>query len=48
MLSCKAMAVDPEAYPRDVLGRIATTPQSQIASLTPWVWHPSRPGPTSG
>lgn len=47
VLSCKAVEVDPEAYLEDVLTRIATTPQSEIASLTPWAWTATRVEPTS-
>jgi transposase len=36
--SCKALGIDPEAYLVDILGRVATTPSSKIASLTPWAW----------
>lgn len=42
MLSCKAMDIDPEAYLTDVLQRVATTPMSNIASLTPWAWARGR------
>jgi transposase len=38
MLSCRQNGVDPEAYLRDVLMAVATTPESEIASLTPWAW----------
>ena len=38
MLSCRQNGVDPEAYLADVLMAVATTPASQIASLTPWAW----------
>ncbi len=38
MLTCKVLGIDPEAYLEDVIRRIDTTPQSQIASLTPWAW----------
>ena len=36
--SCKSAGVEPIAYLRDVLARIATTPESQVASLTPRAW----------
>ncbi|RMF83777.1 MAG: IS66 family transposase [Planctomycetota bacterium] len=42
MLSCRAVGVDPEAYLVDALQRISTTPNSQIASLTPWAWAAMR------
>ena len=38
MLSCRQNGVDPEAYLRDVLMAVSTTPESEIASLTPWAW----------
>lgn len=38
MLSCRQNGVDPEAYLADVLMAVATTPASEIASLTPWAW----------
>lgn len=42
VLSCKHSGVDPQAYLEDVLGRVATTPMSEIASLTPWGWKAAR------
>ena len=36
--SCKAMGINPELYIEDVLGKIDTTPASEVASLTPWAW----------
>ncbi|MCP3917201.1 MAG: transposase domain-containing protein [bacterium] len=39
MLSCKQCGADPEAYLEDVLMKVATTPASEIASLTPWAWQ---------
>ena len=38
MASCKAIGVDPFAYLADVLERVATTPASEIRTLTPWAW----------
>lgn len=38
MLSCRQNDVNPEEYLADVLMSVATTPSSQIASLTPWAW----------
>ena len=38
MLSCRQNGVDPEAYLADVLMAVATTPSSEIATLTPWAW----------
>lgn len=43
MLSCRALDIDPEAYLTDCLERVATTPVSQIASLTPWAWAEAHP-----
>ena len=42
MLSCRQNGVDPEAYLRDVLMAVATTPARDIASLTPWAWRARR------
>jgi len=42
VLSCKESGVDPQAYLEDVLGRLGTTPMSEIASLTPWGWKAAR------
>ena len=42
VLSCKQNGVDPEAYIEDVLMKVATTPASQIATLTPWGWKAAR------
>jgi transposase len=39
VLSCKQCGADPEAYLEDVLMSVATTPASEIASLTPWAWQ---------
>ena len=38
MLSCRQNDVAPEAYLADVLMAVASTPASEIASLTPWAW----------
>lgn len=38
MLSCKQCGANPEAYLEDVLMKVATTPASEIATLTPWAW----------
>lgn len=43
VLSCKQAGVDPETYIEDLLGRISTTPASEIASLMPWAWAEARP-----
>jgi len=42
VLSCKHAGIDPQAYIEDVLGRLSTTPESEIASLTPWAWAAAR------
>jgi transposase len=42
VLSCKQSGIDPEAYLEDVLMKVATTPASEIASLTPWGWAAAR------
>jgi IS66 C-terminal element len=34
--TCKLNGLDPEAYLRDVLGRIAEHPRNKIADLLPW------------
>ena len=31
-----------EAYLEDLLMKVATTPASEIASLTPWAWQAAR------
>ena len=42
VLSCRQCGADPEAYLEDVLMKVATTPASEIASLTPWAWQAAR------
>ncbi len=42
VLSCKQCGADPEEYIEDVLMRVATTPASEIATLTPWAWQAGR------
>lgn len=44
--SCKLHGVNPEAYLKDVLVRIATTPQSQVQTLMPRLWKPPPPNPS--
>ena len=44
ILSCKQCDADPEAYLEDVLMKVATTPASEIATLTPWAWHAAQQG----
>ena len=38
VLSCRQNDVNPEAYVADVLMKVATTPATEIATLTPWAW----------
>jgi transposase len=42
VLSCKQCGADPEAYLEDALMKVATTPASEVASLTPWAWQAAR------
>ncbi|MEM7518346.1 MAG: IS66 family transposase, partial [Planctomycetota bacterium] len=42
VLSCKQCGADPEAYLEDVLMKVATTPASEIATLTPWAWQAAK------
>ena len=42
MLSCKQCGANPEEYLEDVLRKVATTPASEIATLTPWAWRAER------
>jgi len=41
--SCKLAGVEPLAYLRDVLMRVATHPQVRIAELTPKAWAKTGP-----
>lgn len=45
--TCKLNKIDPFAYLRDVMARIATHPMSQIQSLTPMHWKPPPEKPDS-
>ena len=38
--TCKLHGINPEAYLKDVLVRISTTPESQIHTLMPRLWRP--------
>lgn len=40
--SCKRHGIDPFAYLRDVISRVATHPQSKIRELLPAYWTPSK------
>jgi transposase len=42
--TCKLLGINPEAYLKDVLVRIGTTPQSQVDTLMPRLWRPPPDG----
>jgi transposase len=41
--TAKLNGIDPEAYLRDILGRIADHPINRITDLLPWNWQPAEP-----
>jgi len=47
MLSCRQNGVNPETYLEDVLMAVATTPDAQLANLTPWAWGKAHPSVTA-
>lgn len=42
VLSARYAGIDPEEYLSDILERVAVTPASRIAELTPWAWAEAR------
>lgn len=40
--TCKLNSIDPQAYLRSILARIADHPINRIAELLPWNWPQSR------
>ncbi len=43
--SCKEVGVNPAEYLRDVIGRLATHPSSEIEKLVPVEWKAARASP---
>jgi hypothetical protein len=41
--TCKVHHINPEAYLKDVLVGVSTTPMSQIDTLMPRLWRPPPP-----
>jgi hypothetical protein len=41
--TAKLNEIDPQAWLADVLARIASQPQSQLAELLPWNWRQTKP-----
>jgi hypothetical protein len=41
--TAKLNGIDPEAYLRDILGRISDHPMKRLAELLPWNWQPLIP-----
>lgn len=41
--TCRLNGIDPEAYLRDIIARIADHPVNRLDELLPWVWAAQRP-----
>jgi transposase len=46
--TCKALAINPEAYLEDVLQEVAANPSPDFAALTPWAWAERHRPPPGG